>query len=58
MPLIKSGTDEAREKNIETLIKEGKDPDQAAAIAYDIQRRHKNMREEKLARGNKRYGKE
>lgn len=36
MPLLDSCTDEAIQQNIQTLIDEGKDPDQAAAIAYDM----------------------
>jgi len=39
MPLIKSPTDEARSKNIATEIRSGKSKEQAAAIAYDIQRK-------------------
>jgi hypothetical protein len=38
MPLIKSTTDEARSKNIETLVHDGYSTKQAAAIAYRIQR--------------------
>ena len=38
MPLIKGKTDKSRAKNIETEIKAGKDPKQAAAIAYSVQR--------------------
>lgn len=36
--LIESGSEEAFKKNIATEIKAGKDPKQAAAIAYSIQR--------------------
>lgn len=36
--LIQSGSEEAFKKNIATEIKAGKDPKQAAAIAYNIQR--------------------
>ena len=38
MPLIQSASKKALQKNIETEIKAGKDPKQAAAIAYNIQR--------------------
>ncbi len=38
MPLIQSGSQAALSKNIETEIKAGKDPKQAAAIAYSVQR--------------------
>lgn len=41
MPLIKGYTDKSRQKNIDTLIKEGYDPQQAVAISYDVQRRAK-----------------
>lgn len=39
MPLIKGKSDEARSENIATEIKAGKDPKQAAAIAYSVQRK-------------------
>lgn len=38
MPLIQSASKEALQKNIATEIKAGKDPKQAAAIAYSVQR--------------------
>lgn len=38
MPLIKSGSKAAREKNIKKEIAAGKDPKQAVAIAYATQR--------------------
>ena len=38
MPLIKSTSKKARQKNIETEISAGKDPRQAVAIGYSIQR--------------------
>lgn len=46
MPLIKSKTNAARSENIATEIKSGRDPKQAAAIGYAIQRRaaHKKDR--------------
>lgn len=42
MPLIQSGSKEAREKNIETEIEHGKDPKQAVAIGYATQRRNQD----------------
>lgn len=39
MPLNKSGSNDAREENVETEIGAGKDPKQAVAIAYSVQRR-------------------
>ena len=39
MPLIKSKSDKAREKNIKTEIAHGKPPKQAVAIAYSVQRK-------------------
>lgn len=41
MPLIKSKSKKARSKNIATEIKAGKDPKQAAAIAYSVPRKAK-----------------
>ena len=38
MPLIKSKSKEARQKNIETEIAAGKPPKQAVAIGYSVQR--------------------
>ncbi len=51
MPLIKSPTDEARSKNIAQEIKHGKSKEQAAAIAYNIQRKaeHSKPKEMSLA---------
>lgn len=40
MPLIQSSSNEARSKNIATEIHAGKDPKQAAAIAYSVQRKN------------------
>ena len=37
MPLIQSASKKALQKNIATEIKAGKDPKQAAAIAYNVQ---------------------
>jgi hypothetical protein len=38
MPLEQSASKEAREKNIKTEIAAGKDPKQAEAIGYSVQR--------------------
>ncbi len=38
MPLIQSGSEEAIRENIARLIREGKSPEEAAAIAYRIAR--------------------
>ena len=38
MPLIQSSSEEALHKNIATEVAAGKDPKQAAAIAYNVQR--------------------
>lgn len=38
MPLIHSSSDKARSENIRREINAGKDPKQAAAIGYSIQR--------------------
>lgn len=39
MPLIKGKSDKARSENIKREIEAGKDPKQAAAIAYSVQRK-------------------
>ena len=41
MPLIKSPSKKARQKNIAKEIASGKDPKQAVAIAYSVQRKAK-----------------
>jgi len=38
MPLIESSSEKALKENIATEIEHGKDPKQAAAIAYETQR--------------------
>jgi hypothetical protein len=38
MPLIQGSSEKALQENIATEIKAGKDPKQAAAIAYETQR--------------------
>lgn len=44
MPLTQGYSDKTRQQNIEKLIGEGYDPKQAAAIAYDIQRKNKKKK--------------
>ena len=39
MPLTKSGSKKAREVNVKREIAAGRDPRQAVAIAYSVQRR-------------------
>lgn len=47
MPLIKSKTKKARQKNIRELIKSGKPPKQAVAIAYETQRRARRVKKKR-----------
>jgi len=51
MPLIKSGSDSARQKNIETEIHSGKPIKQAVAIGYSVQRQsgHNDSHENRIA---------
>lgn len=42
--LIQSGSEEALQKNIKTEIEAGKDPKQAAAIAYSVQRKNDSLK--------------
>lgn len=42
MPLNKSGSEKALHENIAAEIRAGKDPEQAAAIAYSTQRKAKD----------------
>lgn len=49
MPLIDSPTDEARSKNIAQEIRHGKSKEQAAAIAYDIQRKAQNSKPKEMS---------
>lgn len=44
MPLKKSGSKKALQANIKAEIKAGKDPKQAAAIAYAIQKKYKKSK--------------
>jgi hypothetical protein len=39
MPLVQGSSNKARSENIKREIEAGKDPKQAAAIAYSIQRK-------------------
>ena len=50
MPLIKSTSKKAIGKNIATEIGAGKDPKQAAAIAYSVQREAKASKTKSTAR--------
>ena len=47
MPLNKSPSKEARQENIETEIAAGKDPKQAVAIGYSVQREAEKHEHEK-----------
>jgi hypothetical protein len=53
MPLIKSSKKSAVGKNIATEIRAGKDPKQAAAIAYSVQREAKKKSAVRKSKGNK-----
>lgn len=44
MPLKKGSSDKDRSENIAELIRSGRDPKQAAAIAYSTQRRAKGKK--------------
>lgn len=44
MPLVKSKTKEAFQKNVKAEVKSGKPQDQAVAIAYQIKRNAENKR--------------
>lgn len=47
MPLIKSKSKKARQKNIKTEIEAGKKPDVAVAIGYSVQRKAKGKKKKK-----------
>ena len=49
MPLIEGKSDKARSENIKTEIEAGKDPKQAAAIAYSVQRKATHAQDDKDA---------
>lgn len=53
MPLLQSTSNAARSKNIATEIRAGKDPKQAAAIGYAVQRRAKRPGALSKARGRR-----
>ena len=53
MPLVKSAAKKALGKNIATEIRSGKDPKQAAAIAYSVQREAKKKSTATKAKGKK-----
>lgn len=48
--LIQSGSEEAFKKNIATEIRAGKDPKQAVAIAYSVQRENDNTIKDSIAK--------
>ena len=56
MPLDKSGTTEARSKNIAELIHSGRDPKQAEAIAYSIERESDKGHAERHEHEKSKYG--
>lgn len=43
MPLVHSKSNEARSENVKREIEAGKDPKQAAAIAYSVQREARDV---------------
>jgi threonine synthase len=47
MPLVQGSSDAAIQENIRRLIKEGKSPEQAAAIAYSIAREVRKKRKKR-----------
>lgn len=56
MPLDKSGTTQARGKNIAELIHSGRKPAQAEAIAYSVEREHEPKHQERHAHEKQKYG--
>jgi hypothetical protein len=48
MPLIKSASKAARETNVKREIEAGKDPKQAVAISYSVQRKAEGRKEHQL----------
>lgn len=58
MPLIKSGSKEAREKNIQKEIAAGKDPKQAVAIGYSVQREAKKDKKKSYPMPKSRFQKD
>lgn len=57
MPLDKSGTSEARGKNIAELIHSGRPPKQAEAIAYSVEREAEAGHRERHEHERHKYGK-
>ena len=51
MPLMKSASKRALGKNIETEIRAGRDPKQAAAIAYSVQREARGTKTKTARKG-------
>lgn len=56
MPLDKSGTTEARGRNIAELIHSGRPAKQAVAIAYSVEREHESRKKERHEHENHKYG--
>lgn len=57
MPLIKSGSDKARQENIKSEIDSGKPIKQAVAIGYSVQREHEDRHNERVEHERRKYGK-
>lgn len=55
MPLSKSTSDKARSENIKREIDSGKDPKQAVAIAYSVQREAKKDKKKDTPTPKKKY---
>ena len=51
MPLVEGKSDKARSENIATEVKAGKDPKQAAAIAYSVQRKAQHAKDSEQTSG-------
>ena len=56
MPLDRSRTKEARSKNIAELIHSGREPKQAIAIAYSVEREHEGAAAERHEHEKNKYG--
>lgn len=57
MPLDKSGTSEARSRNIAELEHSGYKPSQAIAISYSVEREHEGAGKERQEHERMKYGK-
>lgn len=57
MPLIKSKSNKAREKNIEEMIHAGHSTQQSIAAAYSVQREAKGQKAKPKAKSTKSKGK-